>query len=65
MKKQKKKPGPKARPLDQKYSASIEVAMLPRERELLEQEARKLGLTTSQLLMRPWREQWSRDGKEK
>ena len=55
MKKKRKKPGPKPRPLEEKYSARMTVWMTPEEYRLLEQEARKQGITTSVLLMRPFR----------
>lgn len=63
MKEKSKKPGPKPKPADKKSSARIDLAMLPKERQLLEQEAKRLGITTSQLVMRPWREKWEKEGK--
>ena len=55
VKKNRKKPGPKPRPLEQKYSARMTIWMTPGEYRLLEQEARKQGITTSVLLMLPFR----------
>ena len=62
MKKKRRKPGPKPKPAAQKYSAKIDVPMLQSEREILEREARRLGITTAQLIMRPWREKWGKEG---
>jgi len=63
MKKKRKKPGPKPKPLEQKLTEKVDVPMLAKERELLEQEAKRLGITTAQLIMRPWRERWEKEGK--
>ena len=62
MKKKRLKPGPKPKPAGQKYSEKIDVPMLAKEREYFEREAKRLGITTAQLIMRPWREQWARKG---
>lgn len=63
MKKKRQKPGPKPKPVDQKLTERVDVPMLQKERELLEQEAKRLGITTAQLIMRPWRAKWAREVK--
>ena len=43
------------KPPEEKYSDQILVHMTKAERELLEREALRLGLSLSALLMHPWR----------
>ena len=43
------------KPLAEKYSAQVLVHMTRAERKRLEAEAKRLGISLSGLLMRPWR----------
>ena len=61
----KKKPGPIAKPRSQTHSAFISIAVLPEEYEYFKREAGRLNISVAQLIMRPWREQWSKEGKGK
>ena len=44
------------KPPDEKRSAQMCVRMTQAERKRLDAEAKRLGITVSDLLMRPWRE---------
>ena len=61
----KKKPGPTPKPASLRYSAIISIPVLPSEYEYFQREAQRLNITMSRLVMRPWREQWSKEGKGK
>ena len=52
----KKRMGRPPKPPDEKRSAQMCVRMTQAERKRLDAEAKRLGITVSDLLMRPWRE---------
>ena len=54
-KKTRQRPGPKPKPAAEKMSAFVGIKMTQAERRRLEAEAKRLGITLSQLLMKPWR----------
>lgn len=55
-KKTSKRMGRPPKPAKQRLSAQWCVRMTQAERKMLEAEAERLGITVSDLLMRPWRE---------
>jgi len=54
---EKRRMGRPPKPSDVKYSQQVNVRMTMAERERLEVEANKLGISLSAFLMRPWRKE--------
>lgn len=50
-----KRMGRPPKPRSEKYGAQVNVRMTEAERQVLEAEAARLGVSLSALLMRPWR----------